>query len=407
VREYPGASLFVTIVLDGVGIGAQPDSAAYGDEEANTLAHVCEAKGPDLPNLEAAGLGCIAPLAGVNAVENPSASWGRMREASAGKDSTTGHWELAGLNLREPLPTYAERFPKAMLLEFQRLVGVSGVLGNEVASGTEILTRLGEEHMRSGWPIVYTSADSVFQIAAHVDVVPLERLYSWCEIARHQVCVGPHEVGRVIARPFSGAPGAFVRPSGKRRDFSRKPTAKTLQESLQGIGVRTVSIGKVADLFGGIGFDESHKTGPNPVGLRTLVEWISAWDGRPSFVWVNLIDFDQEYGHRNNPAGFAACLEEFDRALPSIRDLMPQGSGLFITADHGNDPTTPGTDHTREYVPVLLFDGEPSRALAIRDSFNDHAATVLAWFGAEGVPGAEALCNLTAGAYRPSNTPSE
>ncbi len=372
--------LFVTIVLDGVGIGAQPDSAKYGDQNADTLGHVCESEGPSLPNLAEAGLGRIADLVGVYPADEPKASWGRMKQASAGKDSTTGHWELAGIHLGQPLPTYPDGFPEDLLAAFQRHAGVRGVLGNEVASGTEILVRLGERHVHTGYPIVYTSADSVFQIAAHVDVVPLETLYHWCDLARRLVCVGEHSVGRVIARPFAGVRGQFVRLSDKRRDFSRQPEGSILQQNLQEAGVRTVSIGKVADLFAGIGFDETHKTGPNALGIATLLDWLSNWDGRPAFVWVNLIDFDQEYGHRNDPGGFAGCLEEFDQALPSIRDAMPSGGALFVTADHGNDPTTPGTDHSREYVPVLFFDGREARDLGDRESFMDHAATVLDWF---------------------------
>lgn len=377
------APLFVSIVLDGVGIGHQPDAADYGDTGAHTLGHVCEVARPSLPNLAAAGLGRIAALTGVAPASEPQASWGRMQERSAGKDSTTGHWELAGLTLDDPFPTYPQGFPISMLAMFAQKAGVDGVLGNEVASGTEIIARLGAAHVDSGHPIVYTSADSVFQVACHTDVVPLETLYAWCQMARDVVCTGPHAVGRVIARPFTGAEGAFQRLSDKRRDFALVPEAETLQQRLQREGVRTVSVGKVADLFAGAGFDENLKTGRNGIGIQTLLDRLSAWDGSPTYIWVNLIDFDQEFGHRNDPEGFAKSLEEFDQALPAIREALPEGGGLFLTADHGNDPTYPGTDHTREYVPVLLFHPGPATDLGLRASFCDHAATVLAWFGAQ------------------------
>jgi phosphopentomutase len=305
-----------------------------------------------------------------------------MRERSAGKESTTGHWELAGLTLENPFPTYPQGFPDSLLKVFAEQAGVDAILGNEVASGTEIIARLGAAHLDSGHPIVYTSADSVFQVACHTDVVPLETLYDWCQMARDLVCTGPHAVGRVIARPFIGEKGRFRRLSEKRKDFALAPNEQTLQQQLQSEGVRTVSVGKVADLFAGAGFDESLKTGRNDVGIQTLLERVGAWDGTPTYIWVNLIDFDQEFGHRNDPAGFAKSLEEFDAALPAIRAAMPEGAGLLLTADHGNDPTYPGTDHTREYVPVLLFQPGASRDVGCRDSFRDHAATVLAWFNA-------------------------
>lgn len=383
MSRLPGsrAPLFVSIVLDGVGVGWQPDAAEYGDEGANTLGHVLRVAKPELPNLTAAGLGLIAPLSGVPPVRGPQASWGQMREQSAGKDSTTGHWELAGIRLNRPFPTYPRGFPEEMLAAFAGITGVDGSLGNEVASGTEIIARLGDAHVESGKPIVYTSADSVFQVAAHVDVVPLETLYEWCHAARSEVCAGPHAVGRVIARPFTGSPGSYRRLSEKRKDYALRPDSSSLQEKLQEQGVTTVSVGKVADLFAGAGFDEVVKTGANRIGIQALLDQLRGWDGVPRFVWVNLIDFDQEFGHRNDPAGFARCLEEFDQALPRILDALPAGAGVLITADHGNDPTYPGTDHTREYVPLLLFDGAVPTDLGTRPSFEDHAASVEAWFG--------------------------
>lgn len=372
--------LFVTIVLDGVGIGEAPDASDYGDEGSDTLGHVLDRCRPSLPNLTALGLGNIRPLTGVPAVSHPGASFGRLTEASAGKDSTTGHWELAGLMLDEPFPTYPDGFPDDVMEAFLEGTGCSRALGNRAASGTVILDELGAEHMATGDPIVYTSADSVFQVAAHVDVVPLDTLYAWCKVARDTVCVGAHGVGRVIARPFTGTPGAFVRLSDSRKDFSRLPHAVPVQQALQTAGVETVCVGKVADLFGGVGFDRVVKTKGNAEGIAATLEAMVGADG-PRFVWTNLIDFDQEFGHRNNPDGFAGALEQFDRAVPDLLAALPPGGRLLITADHGNDPTTPSTDHAREYVPVLLVGEEPGRDLGTRATFCDHAATVADYFG--------------------------
>lgn len=377
-------ALFVTIVLDGVGMGAQPDAARYGDEGSNTLAHVCEAARPELPNLAKLGLGCIAPLDGVPGVETPRAHFGRMQEVSAGKDSTTGHWELAGLRLTAPFPTYPDGFPPAVIEAFVEKTGCGGVLGNRPESGTVIIEQLGEEHEETGYPIVYTSADSVFQIAAHKAVISLDRLYELCRIARNEVCTGEHAVGRVIARPFVGTPGEYTRISDERKDFSRVPERPPLQDVLQDAGVRTVSIGKIYDLFARRGFDTAIKTKSNAAGIETTRAQIGAYDGTPTFLWTNLVDFDQEYGHRNDPAGFAAALEDFDRAVPDLLRALPPDSRLVLTADHGNDPTTPSTDHSREFVPLLYVDGgQPGRDLGLRPSFNDHAATVADFFGVD------------------------
>lgn len=374
--------VFVTIVLDGVGIGEQPDASEYGDQGSHTLGHVLATARPHLPNLEYLGLGCIASLNGLPPTPNPSASYGKMTEQSAGKDSTTGHWEIAGIQLDEPFPTYPNGFPKDVVDAFCSAIGVSGVLGNRPESGTVIIEEFGSEHLKSGQPILYTSADSVFQVAAHVDKVPLSQLYAWCELARNQICVGEHGVGRVIARPFEGPEGAFSRMSTKRKDFSRLPHEQTLQEALQKAGISTVSVGKVADLFGGVGFDRSEKTGGNAIGIsKTIAEINKAVsENRPTFIWTNLIDFDQEFGHRNDPLGFAGSLEEFDRALPEILQSLPPGSRLLITADHGNDPTTSGSDHSREYVPILYVGPGKARDLGVRSTFADHAATVASFF---------------------------
>lgn len=374
---------FVTIVLDGVGIGAQEDAGAYGDAGANTLGHVCKSSRPYLPNLERMGLACITPLEGVACPASPKAHFGKMRQISAGKDSTTGHWELAGVHLDAPFPTFPGGFPPELIKAFLEKTGCDGILGNRADSGTAIIEALGEDHLESGKPIVYTSADSVFQIAAHTAIVSLDRLYQLCQIARDQVCTGPYGVGRVIARPFDGQPGSFTRLSSQRKDFALPPPVRTLQDQLQEAGIRTLSIGKVADLFAGRGFDSIQKTRSNEQGMEvTLAAIADAGKTEQSvFIWTNLVDFDQDYGHRNDPKGFAAALESFDRWIPELLDKLPKEGGLFITADHGNDPTTPGTDHSREFVPVLWYDGREGRPVGIRESFADHAATVATYFG--------------------------
>ena len=391
--------LFVTIVLDGAGVGDAPDAAAYGDAGADTLGHVCERERPHIPHLARLGLGRIAPLAGVPAAPSPVASWGRLTERAAGKDSTTGHWALAGLVLDEPFPTYPGGFPSEVIGAFCEATGVAGVLGNRPASGTAIIAELGGEHQHTGRPIVYTSADSVFQVAAHVETTPLAELYRLCEIARTQVCTGPHAVGRVIARPFTGSQGAYERISAKRRDYSLLPPAPTVLDALQASGVRTVGVGKIASLFGGQGVDREVKTAGNADGIAKTLEAIgeAAVAREPTFVWTNLVDFDELYGHRNDPAGYARALEAFDRAIPELEAALPAGARLLLTADHGNDPTYPGSDHTRERVPVLLVEargpggGAPGdgasgargpREIGTRATFADHAATVAAHFGA-------------------------
>lgn len=375
--------LFVTIVLDGVGVGAQADADKYGDEGSNTLGHVCEQARPDLPNLTRLGLGCILPLPGIPPAPQSLASFGRMQEVSTGKDSTTGHWELAGLLLQRPFPTYPDGFPTELINRFVEATGCRGILGNKPASGTAIITELGEEHQASGFPVVYTSADSVFQVAAHVDTVPAEDLYRMCRIAREEVCTGKDAVGRVIARPFEGSPDAYKRISAARKDYALPPDNKTLQEALQFNGVRTVAIGKISDLFAGVGFDAVIKTKCNEEGIATTLEQVRSCDAEEdTFIWTNLVDFDQEYGHRNDVGGFARALEVFDRAIPELLAALPAESRLVITADHGNDPTTPSTDHSREYVPLLYYGAATVTDLGLRRSFNDHAATVASYFGA-------------------------
>ena len=390
--------LFVTIVLDGAGVGGAPDAAAWGDAGADTLGHVVRQERPVLPTLERWGLGRLVDgLGGAEAPAapptGPAASWGRLTERAAGKDSTTGHWALAGLVLAEPFPTYPDGFPPDVIDAFCARAGVDGVLGNRAASGTAIVADLGAEHQATGRPIVYTSADSVFQVAAHVDVIPLDDLYRMCRVARDEVCVGRHAVGRVIARPFAGGVGAYERISAERKDYSLVPPRSTLLDALQGAGVRTVCVGKVASLFGGAGVDVEVKTAGNADGIDKTLAAIrqAAAPGEPTFVWTNLVDFDELFGHRNDAAGYARALEAFDAALPALEAALPDDGALLLTADHGNDPTYPGTDHTRERVPVLLYrPGRAGRDLGTGDTFADHAATVAAFFGVkwggEGTP---------------------
>ena len=375
------APLVVTVVLDGAGVGDAPDAAAYGDAGADTLGHVVRAERPALPNLARWGLGKL--VHGVPQRAEYDASWGRLTERAAGKDSTTGHWALAGLVLQTPFPTYPGAFPAELIDAFCREAGVEGVLGNEVASGTEIIGRLGAEHVATGRPIVYTSADSVFQVAAHTDVVPLDALYAMCRAARERVCVGEHAVGRVIARPFGGAAGAFERDAAARRDFSLLPPEPTLLDTLQRAGVRTVCVGKIASLFGGAGVDEEIKTAGNDDGVAATLSAIVDAGQESTFIWTNLVDFDELYGHRNDAPGYAAALEAFDAALPRLEAALPPGALLLVTADHGNDPTYPGTDHTRERVPFLRFEKGSGAgwALGTAPTFGAHAATVAAHLG--------------------------
>ncbi len=378
--------VFVSIVLDGVGVGDGPDAATYGDDGSNTLGHVCAVERPNLPNLERLGLGNICPLEGVEAVSDCLADFGRMTATAAGKDSTTGHWELAGVVLDKPFPLYPGGFPRDVIDTFCREANVFGVLGNRPESGTIIIEELGEEHQQTGKPIVYTSGDSVFQIAANVGTIPLEDLYRLCQIARDRVCVGEHAVGRVIARPFEGRPGIYERISAARRDFSLGPPGKTIQEYLQDVGVRTISVGKIASLFGDVGFDESIKMKGNADGIEKTLQAIAeaSRSSRLTFVWTNLVDFDELYGHRNDTAGFGRALEKFDQNLPSIIAALPKDACLLLTADHGNDPTFPGSDHTRERVPLLFYrNGKGSgRNLGTRPTFADHAATAADYFDA-------------------------
>ena len=362
------------IVLDGVGIGAAPDAAEYGDVGSDTLGNLARAVGGlVLPNLERAGLGCVAPLAGMRAVDDPAAAHGLMVPRSAGKDSTSGHWEIAGVRLDRRFPTYPLGFPAELVAEFARRTG-RPVIGNVVGSGTAMIDRFAAEHQRTGGWILYTSADSVFQVAAHEQTVPIAELYAACETAR-ALLVPPHDVSRVIARPFAGTAGAWVR-TPNRRDYSIQPPRDTLLDLLAASGVERHGVGKVDDLFAGRGIGAQH-TARNADGIGLIADWLRDGSG---FLFANLVDFDQLYGHRNDPAGFYGALREFDDALPNLLSLLLEGDVLFVTADHGNDPTTASTDHARECVPLLAFGPSVHPVdLGRRDGFGDLGATVADW----------------------------
>ena len=365
------------IVLDGVGIGEAADAATYGDVGSNTLGNLARAVGGmSLPNLQRAGLGNIAPLDGVARVASPSGAWGLMQPRSAGKDSTTGHWEIAGLQLVRPFPTYPNGFPDDVVGEFARATG-RPVIGNVVGSGTAVIDKFGPEHQRTGAWILYTSADSVFQIAAHEQVIPLTELYSGCEIARRQL-VAPNDVSRVIARPFIGTPGSYSRTKN-RRDYSILPPGETLLDALAGGGVARSGVGKVDDLFAGRAIASRH-TANNAEGIAAVQEWLASEVS--GLLFTNLVDFDQAFGHRNDTSGFYGALREFDAALPELLALLREDDLLFITADHGNDPTTPSTDHARENVPLLaLGPAVHPVPLGRRETFSDLGATVAEWLG--------------------------
>ena len=362
------------IVLDSCGVGALPDAARYGDEGASTLPHTAAACGGlALPTLGRLGLGRIVPIAGVPAEPAPAGAFGKMAERSPGKDSTTGHWELMGIVLDRPFPTYPRGFPRDVIEPFEARIG-RRVLGNRAASGTEIIEELGEEHLRTGFPIVYTSADSVFQIAAHEAQVPVEELYRDCRIAR-EILTGPHAVGRVIARPFVGEPGRFVR-TDRRRDFSLPPPAPTVLDRVQAAGLPVVGIGKIHDLFAGRGITEAIHTHDDLDGMRaTLHAMATTPEG---LIFTNLVDLDMLFGHRNNPRGYGRDLEQIDTEIARVAERLAPADLLIITADHGNDPTTPSTDHTREYVPLLVAGPlvRPGVDLGVRSTFADLGATV-------------------------------
>ncbi len=372
----------ILIVLDSVGIGELPDAALYEDRGSNTLGNIAARVPLNIPTLAAMGLAKLVPLPG-SAPAAATAAYGRMAERSAGKDSVTGHWELMGLVLDRPFPTFANGFPKDLITAFESRIGRQSI-GNVVASGTAIIDELGPLHMETGYPIVYTSADSVFQIAAHEGIVPVPQLYKWCHVA-YDLAVTGLGLGRVIARPFIGLPGSFQRTSN-RHDYAMPPTSETLLDRLLGAGHHVASVGKVSDLFAGRGISESHPTKSDADGVDRVAALMSTQAS--GLIFANLVDFDTVYGHRNDTAGYAANLERFDARLPGVLAKLRDDDLLVITADHGNDPTTPSTDHSREHVPVLLY-GRSIKAgtdIGTRATFADLGQTLAEVFGVGPLP---------------------
>jgi phosphopentomutase len=395
VRPWAEVERVLLIVCDSFGVGEAPDADEYGDQGSDTLGNTAAAVGGlEAPNMGALGLGHLTKIEGVQPAGDDGTAHGKAAERSAGKDTTTGHWEATGIVLDRPFPTYPEGFPAEVIGPFEHAIGRT-VLGNRPASGTAIIDELGEQHMRTGRPIVYTSGDSVFQVACHVDVVPLQSLWDWCRVARG-ILVGEHRVGRVIARPFTGRPGAFVR-TPDRRDYSVDPPGPTLLDFAVAGGVSVFGVGKIGDIFAGRGLTESRYSESNDHGVDLSLEFLQR-EG-PSLVVANLVDFDSKYGHRNDPRGYARCVEAFDRRVPELRDAV--GSGLlFLTGDHGCDPTTPSTDHSREHTPVLVSGARTARAvdIGVRTTFADVGATVAEVLGIEtqGLAG-ESFAGLIAG----------
>jgi phosphopentomutase len=369
----------VWIVLDSVGAGEMPDAAAYGDAGSDTLGNIARVRGLDVPNLLRLGLGNLKRIPQFPPADSPEGAYGRCALASPGKDTTTGHWEMAGIYLEKPFPLFPHGFPPEVMRPFEERIGREA-LGNKAASGTEIIKELGEEHMQTGSPIVYTSADSVFQIAAHEDVIPLWELYRICEIAR-EILRGPFEVGRVIARPFEGEPGHFKR-TPNRHDYAVPPPPGMLLDKLEEAGVHTRSVGKIFDVFLGRGIEDQTKTVSNADGMRKTLDEMAQFER--GLIWTNLVDFDQQYGHRNDVEGYGAAIEEFDRWLPVFRTALREGDLAIVTADHGCDPTTPSTDHSREYTPLLAFGPRVRRGvdLGLRATLSDIGQTVAGNFGA-------------------------
>lgn len=363
------------IVLDSAGIGELPDARRFGDEGAHTLGHIAQkVPGFSIPHLQKLGLGNIAELRGVPAEESPQACYGKMKEISVGKDTMTGHWELMGLRVKIPFATYPNGFPSGLLEPFSAQTGRT-VIGNKPASGTEIIAELGEEQMKTGAWIVYTSADSVFQLAAHEDIIPLEELYRACEIARKLTLSDEFAVGRVIARPYAGEAGHYVRTSN-RHDYAVKPPEPTVMNALKDAGLDCIAVGKINDIFTGEGVTQTYPTGSNEHGINKTIEMLE--QRFHGLLFTNLVDFDSLYGHRRDPEGYARALERFDRRLPDIMSRIGKNDLLIITADHGNDPIHSGTDHTREYVPLLVWSPviKAGKSLGVRATFADVGATI-------------------------------
>ncbi|MFA1711382.1 phosphopentomutase [Peribacillus frigoritolerans] len=367
------------IVMDSVGIGEAPDADLFGDKGADTLGHIAEKmNGLNMPTLAKMGLGNIREIKGIEKAQQPLAYYTKMKEASTGKDTMTGHWEIMGLNISTPFRVFPDGFPELLVNELEAKMG-RGIIGNVPASGTEIIERLGEEHMKTGALIVYTSADSVLQIAAHEDIVPIDELYKICGIAREVTMADEFKVGRVIARPFTGEPGNFKR-TPNRHDYALKPFDRTVMDELKDSGYDVLAIGKISDIFDGEGVTESLRTVSNMDGMDKLIQTVEQDFKGLSF--LNLVDFDALYGHRRDPEGYGKALEEFDARMPEVLDKLKEDDLLIITADHGNDPVHEGTDHTREYVPLLVYSKRFTEGaeLPIRDTFADIGATVAANF---------------------------
>ncbi|MEJ2616542.1 MAG: phosphopentomutase [Ignavibacteriaceae bacterium] len=373
---------FFLIILDGVGIGELPDASNYGDEGSDTLGNIAKyISGLHLPNLGKMGLGNIKNITGIKNVTKPLASFGKMKEISKGKDSTTGHWEIGGLEIDFDFSYFPNGFSREITDKFLQLTGCKGILGNKPASGTEIIKELGDEHVKTGYPIIYTSADSVFQIAAHEKVIPLDQQYEICEITREKVLTPPLIVGRVIARPFLGQDGDYNRTTN-RKDYSLDPPSETILDVLYTENIQTVAIGKISDLFNNRGIKIAEHTKSNQEEMEKLLEYSKKVNN--SFIFANLVDFDVYFGHRNNPEGFAQALMDFDNFLPSFLSNLDESDAVIITADHGNDPTTPSTDHSREYVPLLFYrKGGKSRNLGIRKTFSDVGKTAADFFNVQ------------------------
>ena len=380
------------IVLDGAGIGAMPDAPEWGDAGSDTFGHILESRPVKLPHLQRYGLGNIRPLRNLPPIDNPIGSYGRCALRSNGKDTTTGHWEIAGIILKQAFPTYPNGFPSAVIDRFVRETDVPGILGNVPASGTEIIKQLGEEHVKTRKPIVYTSADSVFQIAAHEEVIPLERLYEICEIARG-ILEGEHRVGRVIARPFLGEPGAFYRTEN-RHDYAVPPPRENLLAALADEGRDVVCIGKIASIYDSVGVTKDLTAKNNEQSIDQTISALK--ESSRGLIFSNLVDFDMLYGHRRDTEGYARALEHFDDRLPEIEAAMGDGDLMMITADHGNDPTFPGSDHTREYAPLLVYgkSARPGVDLGTRFSLSDIGQTVAENFGLRLIAGESFLKSL-------------
>lgn len=370
---------FLIILLDGVGVGELPDAANYGDKGSNTLANIAnKLNGISLPNLQKLGLGNIIDITGIPKSDSPLASFGKMNEKSQGKDSVSGHWEISGLELDFDFPYYQNGFPKNIVDKFLKLTGFENILGNKAASGTEIIMELGDEHVKTGFPIIYTSADSVFQIAAHEDVIPLKRLYEICEISRNEIFVKNDNIGRIIARPFVGNSGNYKRTTN-RKDYAVSPPSETILDLLKKNNIPTIAIGKINDLFNHRGISIPLKTKSNEEGVEKIIDTLKVH--KNSFIFTNLVDFDVYYGHRNDFVGFASALKDFDNKLPEIINLLDESDVLIITADHGNDPTTPSTDHSREYIPLIYYQkGKLGTDLGIRSTFADIGKSAAQFF---------------------------